>query len=147
MVDITEEIKNFVNFQKLGYVATISADNTPNLSPKGTIIALDELHLAFADIHSPQTVENLRHNSSIEINVVDPFRRRGYRFKGIAEIISSGKKFNEMISYYKESGVKSSIKSIILVKIEKMSEVLSPLYDLGYTDEELKTKWKKHYKF
>ena len=147
MVAITEEIKNFVNFQKLGYVATISADNTPNLSPKGTIIALDELHLAFADIHSPQTVENLRHNSSIEINVVDPFRRRGYRFKGIAEIISSGKKFNEMISYYKESGVKSSIKSIILVKIEKMSEVLSPLYDLGYTDEELKTKWKKHYKF
>tara|TARA_B100001765_G_scaffold170248_1_gene113151 strand:+ start:49 stop:492 length:444 start_codon:yes stop_codon:yes gene_type:complete len=147
MVAITEEIKNFVNFQKLGYVATISADNTPNLSPKGTIIALDELHLAFADIHSPQTVENLKHNSSIEINVVDPFRRRGYRFKGIAEIISSGKKFNEMISYYKESGVKSSIKSIILVKIEKISEVLSPLYDLGYTDEELKTKWKKHYKF
>ena len=147
MVTITEEIKNFVNFQKLGYVATISADNTPNLSPKGTIIALDELHLAFADIHSPQTVENMKHNSSIEINVVDPFRRRGYRFKGIAEIISSGKKFNEMISYYKESGVKSSIKSIILVKIEKMSEVLSPLYDLGYTDEELKTKWKEHYKF
>ncbi len=147
MVAITEEIKNFVNFQKLGYVATISADNTPNLSPKGTIIALDELHLAFADIHSPQTVENLKHNSSIEINVVDPFRRRGYRFKGIAEIISSGKKFNEMISYYKELGIKSSINSIILVKIEKISEVLSPLYDLGYTDEELKTKWKKHYKF
>ena len=38
MVIITEEIKNFVNFQKLGYVATISADNTPNLSPKGTIM-------------------------------------------------------------------------------------------------------------
>ena len=147
MVTITEEIKNFVNFQKLGYVATVSADNTPNLSPKGTIIVLDELHLAFADIHSPQTVENLKYNSSIEINVVDPFRRRGYRFKGIAEIISSGKKFNEIISYYKESGVKSSIKSIILVKIEKISEILSPLYDLGYTDEELKTKWKKYYKF
>jgi DNA-binding transcriptional ArsR family regulator len=33
------------------------------------------------------------------------------------------------------------------VKIEKVSEVLSPLYDLGYTEEELKTKWKKYYKF
>jgi len=88
MVIITEEIKNFVNFQKLGYVATISADNTPNLSPKGTIMVLDESHLAFAHIHSPQTVENLKHNPSIEINVVDPFSRRGYRFKGIAEIIS-----------------------------------------------------------
>ena len=147
MVIITEEIKNFVNFQKLGYVATISADNTPNLSPKGTIMVLDESHLAFADIHSPQTVENLKHNPSIEINVVDPFSRRGYRFKGIAEIISTGNKFDKIISHYKETGVKSSIKTIIAVKIEKLSEVLSPLYDLGYTEEELKDKWKKHYKF
>jgi len=147
MVIITEEIKNFVNFQKLGYVATISADNTPNLSPKGTIMILDESHLAFAHIHSPQTVENLKHNPSIEINVVDPFSRRGYRFKGIAEIISTGDKFDKIISHYKETGVKSSIKTIIAVKIEKLSEVLSPLYDLGYTEEELKSKWKKHYKF
>ena len=147
MVIITEEIKNFVNFQKLGYVATISADNTPNLSPKGTIMVLDESHLAFAHIHSPQTVENLKHNPSIEINIVDPFSRRGYRFKGIAEIISTGDKFDKIISHYKETGVKSSIKTIITVKIEKLSEILSPLYDLGYTEEELKTKWKKHYKF
>ena len=147
MVIITEKIKNFVNFQKLGYVATVSADNTPNLSPKGTIIVLDESYLAFADIHSPQTVENLKRNPAIEINVVDPFSRRGYRFKGIAEIITTGDKFDKIISHYKETGVKSSIKTIVVVKIEKLSEILSPLYDLGYTEEELKTKWKKHYKF
>ena len=147
MAIITEKIKNFVNFQKLGYVATISADNTPNLSPKGTIIVLDESYLAFADIHSPQTVENIKRNPAIEINVVDPFSRRGYRFKGIAEIISTGDKFDKIVSHYKEIGVKSSIENIIAVKIEKLSEVFSPLYDLGYTEEELKAKWKKHYKF
>ena len=146
MVAITEEIKNFVNFQKLGYVATVSSDNTPNLSPKGTIMILDESYLAFADIQSPKTVENLRHNPSIEVNVVDTFSRRGYRFKGTAEIISSGDKFNKIISYYKTSGVKSTIKSIILVKIEKLSEIFSPLYDLGHTEEELKTKWEKYYR-
>ena len=146
MVVITEEIKNFVNFQKLGYVATVSNDNTPNLSPKGTIIVLDESHLVFADIQSPKTIENLEHNPSIEINVVDPFSRRGYRFKGIAEIISSGDKFNNIISHYKETGIKNTIKCVVLVKIEKLSEVFSPLYDLGHTEEELKTKWKKYYK-
>ena len=146
MVVITEEIKNFVNFQKLGYVATVSNDNTPNLSPKGTIIVLDESHLVFADIQSPKTIENLEHNPSIEINVVDPFSRRGYRFKGIAEIISSGDKFNNIISLYKKTGIKSTIKCIVLMKIEKLSEVFSPLYDLGHTEEELKTKWKKYYK-
>ena len=145
MVVITEEIKNFVNFQKLGYVATVSIDNTPNLSPKGTIMVFDESHLVFADIQSPKTVENLNHNSSIEVNVVDPFSRRGYRFKGTAEVISSGDKFDKIILYYKTSGVKSSIKSVILVKIEKLNEVLSPLYDLGHTEEELKAKWKKYY--
>ena len=146
MVVITEEVKNFVNFQKLGYVATVSDDNTPNLSPKGTIMVLDESHLVFADIQSPKTIENLEHNPSIEINVVDPFSRRGYRFKGIAEIISSGDKFNNIISHYKEIGIKNTIKCVVLMKIEKLSEVLSPLYDLGHTEEELKTKWKKYYK-
>ena len=146
MVVITEEIKNFVNFQKLGYVATVSDDNTPNLSPKGTIMVLDESHLVFADIQSPKTIENLEHNPSIEINIVDPFSRRGYRFKGIAEIISSGDKFNNIISHYKEIGIKNTIKCVVLMKIEKLSEVLSPLYDLGHTEEELKTKWKKYYK-
>ena len=146
MVAITEEIKIFVNFQKLGYVATVSIDHTPNLSPKGTITVLDESHIAFADIQSPKTVENLKHNPSIEINVVDPFSRKGYRFKGIAEIISSGDKFDKIISYYKTSGVKSSIKSVVLVKIEKLSEIFSPLYDLGHTEQELKAKWKKYYK-
>ena len=100
MAAITEEIKNFVNFQKLGYVATVSDDNTPNLSPKGTIMVLDESHIAFADIQSPKTVENLKHNTSIEINVVDTFSRRGYRFSGTAEIILSGDKFNKIITYY-----------------------------------------------
>jgi len=146
MVAITEEVKNFVNFQKLGYVATVSDDNTPNLSPKGTIMVLDESHLVFADIQSPKTIENLEHNPSIEINIVDPFSRRGYRFKGIAEIISSGDKFNNIISHYKEIGIKNTIKCVVLMKIEKLSEVLSPLYDLGHTEEELKTKWKKYYK-
>ena len=146
MVVITEEIKNFVNFQKLGYVATVSNDNTPNLSPKGTIIVLDESHLVFADIQSPKTIENLEHNPSVEINVVDPFSRRGYRFKGIAEIISSGEKFKDINSQYKKNGIKNIIKCVVLVKIEKLSEVFSPLYDLGHTEEELKTKWKKYYK-
>ena len=145
MVVITDEIKKFVNFKKLGYVATVSNDNTPNLSPKGTIMVLDEFHIAFANIQSPNTVENLKHNSSIEVNVVDPFSRRGYRFKGTAEVVSSGDKFDKIISYYKTSGVKSSIKSVILVKIEKLNEVFSPLYDLGHTEKELKAKWKKYY--
>ena len=131
--------------QKLGFVATVSVDGTPNLSPKGTIIAWNKDTLAFANIRSPQTMKNLKNNNSIEINIIDPFYRKGYRFKGIAEIITSGSKYNKIISHYKISGVKNPIKSIVLVKVKQMNEVVSPLYDLGYTEDEIKSKWKKYY--
>ena len=42
-----------------------------HLSPKGTTIAWDEDHLAFADIFSPGTTSNLLINPAMEINVVD----------------------------------------------------------------------------
>ena len=58
MTEFDDEIRNFVNFQKLGYVATVSSDGSPNLSPKGTIAILDDSRLVFANIRSPQTVEN-----------------------------------------------------------------------------------------
>ena len=59
LTQFDDEIKNFVNFQKLGYVATVSSDGTPNLSPKGTISILDDSRMVFANIRSPQTIENL----------------------------------------------------------------------------------------
>ena len=142
---ITEKIRKFVSQQKLGFVATVSPDGTPNLSPKGTISVLDENTLAFANIRSPQTIENLEKNPSVEINIVDPFSRRGYRFKGMAKIISDGEEYNKILLSYKQNGVKTTIKSIVIVNVKQILEVTSPLYDVGYTEEELRIKWKKYY--
>ena len=142
---ITEKIGKFVSQQKLGFVATVSPNGTPNLSPKGTISVLDENTLVFANIRSPQTIENLEKNPSIEINIVDPFSRRGYRFKGIAKIISDGEEYNKILLSYKQNGIQTTIKSIVMVNVKQILEVTSPLYDVGYTEEELKIKWKKYY--
>ena len=106
---------------------------------------MDENTLAFANIRSPQTIENLEKNPSIEINIVDPFSRRGYRFKGMAKIISDGEEYNKILLSYKQNGVKTTIKSIVIVNVKQILEVTSPLYDVGYTEEELRIKWKKYY--
>ena len=145
MITISEEIKNFVNSQKLGYVATVSNDGTPNLSPKGTIVVMNESTLVFADIRSPQTIQNLQNNPSVEINVVDPFQRLGYRFKGECKIINEGPEFDKILDYYINAGIKSKINSVVIVDVESMSEVTSPSYDLGVTKDELISKWKKYY--
>ena len=84
---LTEEIKDFVTQAKLGFVATVCPDGTPNLSPKGTTTIWDDDHGVFADIHSPGTINNLLINTSVEINVVDVFVRKGYRFKGIGKVL------------------------------------------------------------
>src|SRR5947209_17798433 len=87
---LTEDMKRVVSEQRLGYFATVCPDGTPNLSPKGTTIVWDNDHLMFADIRSPQSVRNIEQNSAVEVNVVDPLVRKGYRFKGRASVHRSG---------------------------------------------------------
>jgi len=145
MAKISDEIKHFLERQKLGFVATISPDNTPNVSPKGTILAWDDEHLIFADIKSPQTISNLKNNPSVEINVVDPILRKGYRFKGKGMILKDNEEFSKILKFYGDKGIKSKINAVVMVRVDTLSEVISPLYDLGFSEEEIKEKWKKHY--
>ena len=145
MTEFNDEIKNLVNFQKLGYVATVSPDGTPNLSPKGTIAILDDSRLVFANIRSPKTIENLTKNPSIEINVIDPFSRLGYRFKGLAQILSNGKDFENILDYFIQKGIKSNISHIVVIDVKSFSEITSPSYDLGLKKEDLVKKWKQYY--
>ena len=142
---ITTEIKNFLNLQKLGYVATVSSDGKPNISPKGTIIGWSSDTLAFADIRSPDTMKNLIDNPNVEINVIDPLLRKGYLFQGTARILQDGALYQEILNHYRQNGIKSPINSIILVDISCVSDVISPLYDLGISEGEIKSKWQKHF--
>ena len=108
---LTAEMKRVVDEQRLGFVATICPDGTPNLSPKGTTAVWDDDHLVFANIRSPGTVANLRQNPSVEVNVVDPFVRRGYRFKGVASILESGALYDRAIAFYRNRGSRNAIGS------------------------------------
>jgi uncharacterized protein len=142
---ITSKIKNFLDVQKLGYVATVSSDGKPNISPKGTIIAWSSELLAFADIRSPDTLLNLQHNPFVEINVIDPLSRKGYLFSGTAKIIKDTPLYDDILTHYRNNGIQSPINSIVIVDVSSVSTVTSPLYDLGKTEDEIKLKWKKYF--
>ncbi len=138
---LTQEIKEFVKQAKLGFVATVCPDGTPNLSPKGTTTVWDDDHLVFADIHSPGTVNNLLVNPSIEINIVDVFIRKGYRFKGVSKVLSEGSLFDEVIAFYKNAGSKYIINNVVLVKVERIIPLLSPVYDSGISEDDVIKRW------
>jgi len=142
---LTEEMQRLVREQRLGYIATVCPDNTPNLSPKGTTAVWDAAHLIFADICSPGTVENLRHNPAIEINVVDPMLRKGYRFKGTATIHSDGPLFDEAVRFYQQRGTANPIAHIVLIEVTRALPLVSPAYDLGATEDEIRQRWDAYY--
>jgi predicted pyridoxine 5'-phosphate oxidase superfamily flavin-nucleotide-binding protein len=145
---LTAEMQRVVREQRLGYVATVCPDGTPNLSPKGTVTAWDDDTLVFADLRSPRTVKNLRANPAIEINVVDPMARKGYRFKGTAEVVSEGPRFEELVAFYERRGTQDArrrIRSVVLVRVTRALPVISPAYDFGATEEEVRAQWRAYW--
>src|SRR2546422_10529151 len=98
---MTAAMSRVVEAPRLGFVAPVRPDGPPNLSPKGTTTVWDDEHLVFANIRSPGTLANLLRNANVEVNVVDPFVRKGYRFKGVASILESGPLYDKAIAFYK----------------------------------------------
>jgi predicted pyridoxine 5'-phosphate oxidase superfamily flavin-nucleotide-binding protein len=137
---LTEEMRRVVEAE-LGFIATVCPDGTPNLSPKGTTAVWDDDHLVFCDLRSPGTVENLRSNPSIEINVVDQLVRKGYRFKGTGAVYTNGDVFERGVQFYEARGTvraRERIRGIVIVSVERALPVTSPAYDIGATEDELR---------
>jgi len=147
---LTEHMKLVIRQQRLSYVATVCPDGTPNLSPKGTIAAWDDDHLMFADLRSPQTIKNLRQNPSIEVNVVDPILRKGYRFKGTAAVHRQGALWAAMLAWYGRDGLalewngRNRVRSIVLIEVHQALPLTSPAYDLGQSEEEVAARWDRY---
>jgi uncharacterized protein len=87
----------------------------------------------------------LRLNPAVEINVVDIVWRKGYRFKGTATILSEGPKFEEVLAFYRSRGSTTTKHHIVLVKVDRAAPLISPAYDLGQTETQVKTQWLRYW--
>jgi predicted pyridoxine 5'-phosphate oxidase superfamily flavin-nucleotide-binding protein len=112
MAKISKEIKEFME-GKLGWVATADKAGVPNLAPKGTVKAIDDETLVFADLFSLKTRANLEQNAQVAVAVVD--KMAGYQFKGKVELLTSGPIFEEVSGGVKKAmpdlpGIKYAVK-------------------------------------
>jgi uncharacterized protein len=141
---LSDEMKRLVRSQRLGYVATISPDGAPNLSPKGSLTVWDDDHLVFADIESPHTIRNLEHNAKTEVNVVDPFTRKGYRFRGTAEVVRTGAVYWKALAMYKAEGADiRRVRSLALIRVLAATPLVSPVYLAGFGEDEVRRLWEE----
>jgi predicted pyridoxine 5'-phosphate oxidase superfamily flavin-nucleotide-binding protein len=143
---LTDAMQRLVREQRLGYVATVSAEGAPNVSPKGSLTVLDDENLVFADVDSPNTVRNLSDNPRTEINVVDPFSRRGYRFRGRATVLHTGTTYWKVLEMYRAEGADiRRVRSVVVVQVEQAIPLVSPVYTLGLTEEEIRALWQDYH--
>ena len=148
---LNDDMKRVVRQQRMGFIATVCPDGSPNLSPKGTTAVWDDDRLLFADLASPTTMANLRHNPALELNVVDVFARKGYRFKGTVSIIEKGDGLFDEIRNAFETGTRGvqqvllPARAYVMLKVERALPVVSPAYVPGKTERGTREDWASYW--
>ena len=142
MTEITSDMEAIIRRAMLSFVATVNEDGTPNLSPKASLTVRNGV-LYFADIASPRTILNLRRNPAVEINVVDIFLRRGYRFKGNALILPPGNDEGLLIADWVRAtnGPEYPVDHVVKIEATSITPLLSPAHVFAHpprTQEEIR---------
>jgi len=121
---LTPDMKRIIEEQRLGFVATAAADGTPNVSPKGTFVVLDDETIGFGEIRSPGTLRNLRANPRVE------------RGNGA---------FDALLGHF-QSTLAPRMRAIVTITVTKALPLTSPVYDDGKTEPELRRAWTAHFR-
>lgn len=141
MARITDTMRTLISEQLLGFLATTCADGTPNLSPKGLTFVLDDEHLVIGEIRSPGSIANLRDRPVAEVNVIDPVVRKGYRFKGRCVVHDDGPEYERLVRFLRDQGATSTIRSVIVMRVDVAAPLVSPAYDAGATEAQVRARW------
>ncbi|MEV6904992.1 pyridoxamine 5'-phosphate oxidase family protein [Amycolatopsis sp. NPDC051372] len=145
---IDADMRLIVEAAKLAFVATVRPDGSPSLSPKASARVYDDEHIAFMNIASPGTIENLTADPRIEMNVVDIFRRRGYRFTGTAAIHDHESPVYQWLHRWllDLNGPGYPAHEAVLVHVDRIRPIMSPAYAFGGAEETgLIAEWSKKY--
>ncbi|MDE0203391.1 MAG: pyridoxamine 5'-phosphate oxidase family protein [Rhodospirillaceae bacterium] len=137
---LTDEMQTLIRRFSAGAVATVNADGTPSVSPKGTFVVLDDRTLAFGHIRSPGTVANLRRNPAIEVCFTDVVTRRAVRVTGTAAILRQGDADAALDDTFEAAWgpFRPHMGAYVRIAVTAAEMIFSPAYDLGLTEDELR---------
>ncbi|MDO8692442.1 MAG: pyridoxamine 5'-phosphate oxidase family protein [Dehalococcoidia bacterium] len=126
MAIIPEEVKKIIGEQHVGFIATVDKNGAPNVSPKGSLRAMDDETLTFSVVNSPHTHDNLKANKSVSVAVFDTQGRKGFQLKGKAEVIESGPTFDQAAQgLAKRYPQMPPVKCVVKIKVEEVYEQFS----------------------
>jgi len=84
--------------------------------------------------------------------VVDVVTRKGFRFKGSAQVLTDGPVFDQILAMYRGEGghdplrdADRRVRALVLVRVERALPLISPAYDDGASVEEVAASWKQYW--
>ena len=138
---LTDDMKTLITNHRAGMVATINDDGKPSVSPKATFVIIDDARIAVGNIRSPGTVANLRKRPAVEVCFIDVVTRKAVRVTGTATITPKAKAEPLLMEAFERewAAYLDHISGFIDITVTAAELILSPGYDLGFTEDELKT--------
>jgi predicted pyridoxine 5'-phosphate oxidase superfamily flavin-nucleotide-binding protein len=137
---ITESMRDMITTFNAGSVATVHADGTPSVSPKATFVVVNDTTIAFGNIRSPGTVANLAKRPAIEICFTDVLARKALRVTGTAKVIRKTEASADVAQAFAAAWTDylDRISTFVVIDVSAVEEILSPAYDDGATEADLK---------
>jgi hypothetical protein len=129
---LNEEIKKYIKSSVLCWLATSNNQNEPNVSPKEIFTYKDDNTLLIAHIASPNSISNIKDNPSVCLSFVNIFNQKGYKLKGIAQIIEKTNPiFSEKVKALTDLFTDEfPIHAIIEIEVKKVDTIQAPSYFL-----------------
>ena len=150
-MELNTEIRESINKSVLCWLATVSTENVPNVSPKEIFNYYETDRIIVANIASPQTVRNIKHNENVCVSFIDILVQKGFQVKGKAKIIKkTDSEFLEMERILTEmTGGIIPFATITEITIEQVKPIIAPKYILfpETTEREQIESAKKLYRF
>ena len=139
-MELTEDIKKYIDKSVLCWLATASIENIPNVSPKECFTHFGTDSIIIANIASPQTVRNIKLNENVCISFINIFVQKGFQIKGKVEIIeNTHSQFTEMNEILTEMmGGKFSFNTITKITLRQVKPIIAPSYILYPETTEMK---------
>lgn len=137
---LTEEMKKLISEHSAGMVATVNEDGTPSVSPKATFVILNDTTIAFGNLRSPGTIKNIASRADTEVCFIDVLARKAVRVSGTAQYMRNAEMPDALKAAFAEkwSDYMSKFAGVIEISITGTEFILSPAYDLGLTEPELR---------
>jgi uncharacterized protein len=79
---------------------------------------------------------------------VDPFVRKGYRFKGTAQVLEAGPDFERHVNFFSARGMADAptrIRAIVVILVKEARALISPGYERTTSEEAMQTYWRNYY--